>query len=230
METYFDIETIPGQPESEHKAIIAETITPPAAMKQPKTIADWHNGEGKYKGAKEVAIKKAYRDQSFDGAKGEIITMAFAVETYKEINVRKFQRNIGESEKEMISDFFACLTDDLNGRPGLFIGHRVAAFDMRFLFRRCVILGIKPPFKIKFDGRQGVDYYDNMIGWCGYKDTISQDSLAKCLGLKGKPGHIDGSKVWDYAKEGRIDEIAEYNADDVEQCREIYKRITFKNY
>jgi len=193
-------------------------------MKKAETISDWHEGNGKYAGEKDKAIEKKYRDQSFDAAYGEIITMSFAVEDGGIISV---ERNIGESEAMMIESFFSALMSCLNGRPPIFVGHRVAGFDMRFLFRRCVILGIKPPFPIKFDGRHGTDYFDNMIAWCGYKDTIKQDNLAKALGLKGKPNNIDGSRVWDFAKEGRIGEIAEYNRDDVSQVRLIYKKLKF---
>ena len=38
---------------------------------------------------------------------------------------------------------------------------------------------------------------------------------------------IDGSKVWDYYKEGKIDEIEQYNRQDVEQARLIYKKLNF---
>jgi len=224
MNTYFDIETVPGQPELEHKLLISETIQAPAQMKKAETISDWHEGKGKYAGEKDKSIEDKYRSQSFDAAYGEIITMAFAVDDGE---VLSFQREVDEEEAKMIHQFIIALEGQLAGRPPMFIGHFVAGFDMRFLFRRCVILGVNPPFSLKFDGRHGKDYFDNMIAWCGYKEKISQDNLAKALGLKGKPSDIDGSKVWDFAKEGRIDEIAAYNRDDVEQCRAIHKRITF---
>jgi len=224
MNTFFDIETVPGQPEESHKALIANTIEAPTAMKKSDTIRAWHDGEGKYAGARDKAIEDEYRKQSFDAAYGGIITMAFATE---DAEVVSFQRELDGCEITMINDFFHDLVNSLDGRPPMFVGHFVAGFDMRFLFRRCVILGVRPPFSIKFDGRHGTDYFDNMIAWCGYKEKISQDNLSKALGLKGKPSDIDGSKVWDFAKEGRIDEIAAYNRDDVEQCRAIYKRIKF---
>jgi len=225
MNVFFDIETIPGQPEEQHRAIIANSIQAPAQMKKVDTISDWHNGEGKYAGEKEKAIESEYRRQSFDGSKGEIISLAFAVE---DGDIFSFHRGLDESESILLTKFYGYLDDILKGRPPFFIGHRVAGFDMRFLFHRSVILGVRPPFDINFSGRHGKDYFDNMIAWAGYKDTISQDNLAKALGLKGKPDSIDGSKVWDFAKEGRIEEIAEYNRDDVDQVRQIFNRITFR--
>ncbi len=56
MNIYLDIETIPAQPEEKTKAEIAKTIEAPAAMKKAETIADWHNGAGKYAGVKDAAI------------------------------------------------------------------------------------------------------------------------------------------------------------------------------
>ena len=61
MNVFLDIETIPEQPEESAKALIAETIEAPAAMKKPETIKAWHDGEGKYEGVKEKAIDDAYR-------------------------------------------------------------------------------------------------------------------------------------------------------------------------
>ena len=77
MNVFLDIETIPEQPEESVKTEIAKTIEAPAQMKKAETIAEWHNGAGKYAGVKDAAIEKAYRDTSFDGAKGEICTMSW---------------------------------------------------------------------------------------------------------------------------------------------------------
>ena len=41
-------------------------------------------------------------------------------------------------------------------------------------------------------------------------------------------GDIDGSKVWKAVQDGRIDEVAEYCAKDVERVRAIYKRMNFE--
>ena len=57
---------------------------------------------------------------------------------------------------------------------------------------------------------------------------MSQNNLCKALGIEGKPGDIDGSKVWDFYKAGKIDRIEEYNRHDVETVEKIYNRINFK--
>ena len=221
METFFDIETICQQPEEEAKAIIAETIKAPAQMKKAETIADWHNGEGKYAGEKDAAIEAAYRQTSFDGAKGQIVSIALAIEDGETVGF------INDSEKELLREAFSFIKSETKGRPPYFIGHYISGFDLRFLYQRAVINNVKPSFEIKFNGRHKKDYYDTMIEWAGFKDRISQDNLCKALGIEGKPDGIDGSKVWDFYKEGRIEEIKTYNIDDVEKVRMIYKRLEF---
>ena len=40
-------------------------------------------------------------------------------------------------------------------------------------------------------------------------------------------GNIDGSKVWDYVRTGRIADVVEYCKGDVERVRAIHRRMTF---
>jgi hypothetical protein len=229
MNTYIDIESIPEQPEFESKRAIAETISHPAAMKKAETIREWNEGLGKYAGEKEAAIDKAYRSTSFNGAKGQICSISFAVADREIISFTD-----RDGEKALLSSFVEALMKELDiaghgQRPPFFIGHYLSGFDLKFLFHRLVINGIQTAFDLHFNGRHDQHYYDTMIAWAGYKDRISQDNLCKALGIEGKPDGIDGSKVWDFYKEGRIDEIEEYNRDDVDKVRQIHKRLTFSS-
>ncbi len=230
MNLFIDIETVPQQPEEQCKAEIAETIEAPANMKKPETIAEWHSGAGKYAGAKDALIEEKYRSTSFDGAKGEIISIAWAVDDGE---VKSLSRKLDESETDFLtvalSGISASVINDNSHSAAIhFIGHYISGFDLKFMFHRCVIIGVKPPFLIPFDGRHGNQFYDTMIGWCGYKDRISQENLCKALGIEGKPSDIDGSKVWEFVKAGKIEEVEAYNRDDVEKVRQIYNRLTFK--
>jgi len=220
MEVFIDIETIPEQPENEVKAEIAETIQAPATMKKQETIEAWHNGEGKYAGVKDAAIEDEYRKGALDGGRGEIISVCASIggkllSLYRE----------DESESSLIAEIFSQITTAGVSSP-YFIGHNVT-FDLEFLWKRAVILGINPGFKIPFNGRHKSDYYCTMQAWAGYGKRISQDKLAKMLGFEGKPDDINGANVWDHYKEGNIERIAEYNQHDVETVISIYNRINF---
>jgi len=226
MNVFIDIETIPQQPEAETKALIAETITAPTAMKKKETIDAWHNGEGKYAGEKDKAIEDAYRKTALDGAKGEVISCV--VSDGKEF-ITEF-RTGSNAEPELLKAIFTqihFMCDNHGSKVDpYFIGHNVA-WDLKFLWQRSVICGVKPTFKLPFGGRHKSDYYDNMQAWAGFGQRISQDNLAKALGIPEKPDDIDGSKVWDFVKSGSVQRVAEYNKHDVETVIEIYNRINF---
>lgn len=226
MNLFIDIETIPQQPELEAKAEIAKNIQAPAQMSKPETIAAWHAGEGSYAGVKESLIEETYRKTSFDGGKGEIISVAFAG---MEGPVLKCHRGMFAEESEMLEAVKFELLSMLGGKAPWFIGHNIGGFDLKFLFQRFVINRVNPQIDFKHWGRHGSQYYDTMQAWAGYGNRVSQDSLCKALGIEGKPEGIDGSKVWDFYKAGKIVEIADYNADDVEKVRAIYKRMNFMN-
>ena len=228
MNIFIDIETIPQQPEMEIKAIIAKTIKAPGSMSKPETIEQWHKGEGKYAGIKEKAIENQYRKTSFDGAKGEIISIAWAVEDREVKNLyRGLDDDISSYEGLMLSAFFNSLNVDLDKRKPFFIGHYISEFDLKFLFQRSVINSIDPGIDLMQWAKHGTMLYDTMSAWAGYGNKISQDNLCKALGIEGKPDDIDGSKVWDFVKSGDVKKVSAYNKDDVEKIREIYKRMKF---
>lgn len=230
-QVYLDTETIPEQPEDEARQVISENITPPGNMKSPATISDWENGRGKYAGAKDIAIEEGYRKTALNGAKGQICSIAYAV---KDDKIRSFSLYGYETETDILNAFIGSLSKDLlkenRAWTPFFIGHRLAGFDLKFLYHRFVINKIDPGYELPFYGRNKHDYYDTMVSWSGsynLKDSISQNDLCKALGIEGKPDGIDGSKVWDFFKEGRIEEIEAYNRDDVDKVRQIYKRLNF---
>lgn len=247
-----DIETIPGQglfegfleevknnfkaPSSLSKKQALEDMglhpeaQPQKYWTKDDTIRQWEKVMSSTK-AHEVA-EENWRKTSFDGAKGEIISICCAI---NEEPVMAFSRNVEvsgdsvliSSEAEMLETFFWDVSAQLNARKPYFVGHNIGSFDLKFIFQRSVINKILPTFKIPFAGRHSSDYFDTMIAWAGYKDTIKQDALCKALGIEGKPGDIDGSKVWDFVKSGDVERVVEYNIDDVQKNREIYRRLNF---
>lgn len=225
---FIDNETIPQQPELEAKAEIAKTIEAPATMKKPETIADWHNGDGKYAGVKLETIENAYRKTSFDGAKGELISVCFGT---REDDLKVVYRELGGCEKQLLINVFAGITEMCSNHGSdtqpYFVGQYVAGFDLKFLFHRAIVLGINPGFKLPFYGRHGKDFYCTQQAWAGYNGRMSQDNLCHALGIEGKPDDIDGSKVWDFVKAGDVKRVAEYNKDDVVKNIQIYNRLNF---
>lgn len=211
----FDIETIPTQ-SPEQIAYIASDIKAPGNIKLAASITAWE------KENKQSAIDEAVAKTSFDGAYGSICCIGWA------IGDGEVKSSIG-LEKNIIEDFFDDLV--LNNPRDLnmtFVGHNVSSFDLRFLFQRAVILGIKPPSFIPFNSKSwDKQIFDTMTYWAGYGNRISLDKLSKALDLEGKTG-ISGADVWPMYQAGKIIEIAEYCQHDVSLTRDVYNRLTFK--
>ena len=53
------------------------------------------------------------------------------------------------------------------------------------------------------------------------------DVLANALKIPSPKIEMDGSKVYDYYKAGRLDEIHKYCKGDVETVRKVYHLMTF---
>ena len=245
MKVFFDIETVPAQsgPHSYEHYLAAEkdsfkapsSLTKAQACKdlgligddakytsKDDAIAKWEVKFAEEK-APQVAEEK-WRKTSFDGGAGEVISIAWA---FDDGEILSLARQLDQSESDMISAFFEIIEMECGNKQPYFIGQYIAGFDLKFIFHRAVILGVKPNFNLPFDGRHGKDFYCTQAAWAGYGGRMSQDSLCKAMGIVGKPDDIDGSKVWDFVRDGKVERVEEYNRDDVNKVRQIYNRLTF---
>lgn len=167
----------------------------------------------------EIAGDQAWRATALDGTYGRVLSIAWSVDFEEPTGIIKL------NEPELLALAFNVIADDLDDRKPFFIGHNIP-WDLKFLYRRAVILGIVPPFDLPFNGRHGQDYFCTSQAWCSHGERIKQDHLARALGLPGK-GDMDGSKVCDAWLAGEYGKILEYNMDDVKQNIHIYRRLQF---
>ena len=236
MDQYFDAETVPDQSDGAYEEFY-DAIEAPAQMKKPETIADWHAGNGKYAGAKLNAAEEAWRKTGLSGTRGELVCMSFALDDRDVINVG---RTLEETEASLLVNYFDALNNEIDAaaeeygvdpkyaKVSKWIGHNITGFDLRFLWNRCVINNVRPPIAIPYKAKPWDDnVFDTMVEWAGLtgKDK-SQDAICKAMGYDGK-GDIDGSKVWEYIKAGRYQEIFDYCDSDVEKVRLMHRRMTF---
>lgn len=214
MKIYLDIETIPTQ-NSEHQAFVVENLKPPANYKNADTIEKWLEEN------KAEAISKT----ALDGTFGEIAVIGIAINDEPVVTFYREDWQSADRESDLLqrlSDYLREHANKCNTAPQ-FIGHNIIKFDDRFIFQRSVINSVKP-----YHSASRHNTYDTMIEWAGYgnKDYVSLAKLCQVLGIEAK-GEIDGSKVWDYIQAGKISEVAQYCAKDVERVRQVYKRMTF---
>lgn len=168
-----------------------------------------------------------WRKTSFDATQGHLCCIGWAIDDEDPVSVRI---DTIADEREMLASFFSALRkshQDHSTRQPLFIGHNHVGFDLPFIFRRAVILGVEPPmFLPQLPKAWDDSVFDTMVQWAGHGNRISMDNLCAALGIPGKDG-MDGSMVCDAFIQGRIEDIATYCRQDVERTRAIYRRLTF---
>jgi hypothetical protein len=225
MKIFLDIETLPTRDE-QVIAKLESKISPPGNITKPESIDKWMAEN------KATTLDSAIRKTSFDGLYGELLSIAWAI---NDNDVVVIHQGIYGNERELINAFFKSINplyDERGNRAVIsqWVGHWILNFDLRFLWQRCVVLGIKPPLRIPYDAKPWDDIvFDTKVAWTGlgqYSGVGKLDDLAQAFGMDAK-GDLDGSKVYDYWLAGRIEEIAEYNKQDVEKTRKLYKLMNF---
>lgn len=224
MNIYLDIETI-GTSDPDLIADLTQGIAPPKNYTKPETIAKWEAEE------KPALVKEVVNKTAFDGGAGRIVCLGWA------INDGEASCRADTDEREMLSAFFgvirsAALLHYRGGdtkRPIAFVGHNIAGFDLRFLWQRAVVHGIRPPPSIPFNVKPwDQSIADTMLMWNPERDRkVKLGRLCQYLGVESPKGDLDGSRVWEYVKAGRLAEVVEYCKGDVNAVRQCYQRMTF---
>jgi hypothetical protein len=203
-----DIETIAGTDVPE------DLLKVDSRLKDPDKIAK----------AKEEARQKT----SFDGAFGEIVSIAWAVDGG---DISSSTREYAGEEK-LLRAAVREIDEDVRGARDYssahdyaikWVGHNIE-FDLGFIFKRCVVHGISLPSYFPWPIKPW-DRFINDTGymWGGAKEFVKLDTLAYALlGERKTNSGADVAGMWE---RGECDKIAEYNRDDVRLTREIHKKL-----
>lgn len=200
--TYFDVETIPDQSEGALKRA-KESVKIPNNYKNPDTIAAYI----------EENAQEAWEKTALDGWKGHVACIV--------ANDREYEISDIKDEKFMLQSFFSSLVEST------LVGHNIIGFDIPFLTKRALVLGVKLPIDYIWPRNLkpwDTKVFDTMTAFGNGKEFISLDNLARNLGIKGK-GNTTGKQVHYMWQNGLHDEIAEYCSDDVRIVREIHERF-----
>lgn len=227
MNIFIDIETLPSQ-DLEVKLSIESEITHPATMSKKETIDAWIAEK------KPAAIEEAWLKTSFDGGLGMIACIGIAIDDNKPYKF--YSEDWLNNETKIIQEAFAYLDENRKKVTNtsktsietnmVFVGHNLVGFDLQFLRKRCVVLGIKPPNYMPFNVKPwDQTVYDTMIQWDS-KNFVKLEKLAKIL-KAGTKGGIDGSQVWPMVRDGKIKDVADYCINDVEITRNIFNKMNF---
>lgn len=220
---FFDIETLPADIENpdvlEKLQHLYERECKTAAKKEaePPTFEDFV-GQSSF----------------FDGAWGRVLCIALAVND-DEIKCYCSDEKNGWDEKKVLENFWK-----IAGQCDMFVGHNIIEFDMRFIWQRSVLLGVKPswqeedmraPKYLSFAKYRSFPMYDTKQEWTKWSFGVKShlEHIALAMDLPTPKDGIDGSQVADFYKKGEIQKICDYCKRDVETTRAIYKRMTFDN-
>jgi hypothetical protein len=209
-----DIETLPATSERVAKRI-ADKIKPPGTLKKAESIQKWIDEE------KESAIQEAIAKTGLNGLYGSVLCIGYKIDD------KPADCILGESEADTLHEFNLLMQSfkTFDVHPLTVAGHNLVNFDLRFLYQRYCVNGMKKPPHIPFHAKPwDATVFDTMVKWAGAGNFVSLDDLCFAFDLEGK-GDMDGSKVAQYYAEGRIAEIARYCKDDVEKTYNVFQRM-----
>ena len=163
---------------------------------------------------------KPYQQTALNGNFGRIFCIGYIKEPPKNSPVKI----IKGKEKEILKEFWKIARN-----VDLFIGHNIIDFDLRFIYKRSVIHGIKPTRELNFARYRSDPIYDTMREWekWSLKGQTSLDTLAKIFGFQSSKDKLDGSQVYETYLEKRYQDIYDYCKKDVELTRKIYYKMNF---
>jgi len=195
----------------------AETIPSPTmpAMEDVKIDARLKD-LAKIEAAKQGGQEKQYRGESLQFLKGRILCLCYAVNDEKPIVLTGTEKEIITQFSEMVVN----LGGDLFSYN--YVGHNIL-FDLKFIVNKARLFGLKKLSRILPTDRYDDRIKDTMKAFVlgDYKDFVSLKDMALFFGIDCK-NELDGSKVYDYWKEDRLQEIYNYCQQDVEVVRDIH--------
>jgi predicted PolB exonuclease-like 3'-5' exonuclease len=173
------------------------------------------------RGPLKYPFEEYLKNTGFDGAFGQIVCIGYAMDDQP---VEALGEK-GENERQLLTDFWQIATG-----AKCFVGYNLIDFDMRFIWQRSVKLGVPPTVELNFARYRNSPMFDVMREWTkwGSQKDPGLEQVALALGLQSPKTDLDGSKVWDYYKAGKIKEICKYCKQDVAITRAIYDKMTFR--
>lgn len=211
---FLDLETIPDQREGAAQRA-ASLISAPSNYKDPEKIAAYV--------AERAA--EAWRKTSLDGGYGEIFCIGYALDDEPATVLYRKADSGPEGERELLASFWSMVDEELVDTP-TWVGHNVLRFDLRFLWRRSVVLDVPMHRRIPFDVSPWSDQVqDTMLMWTVDRNSfISLDELLSILGIESRDG-ISGADVWDRIEAGDHRAVIDHCAWNVEEMRQAWRRM-----
>lgn len=212
---FLDVETCPDQKAGAEEAARSR-ISAPSNYKDPEKIAAYVAEKG----------AEAYRRTSLDAGYGEVICIAYAFGNGDIKSLTRTMESGPDGERSLLGRFWAEVEENTDAAL-VWVGHKVAFFDLPFLYRRGAVLGVYPTRPIMPDYKEwSRDVMCTSYMWTGSSQNgIKLEELSEILGINSPKDLLHGSEVYDAALAGEYEAIANYCEGDVRATREIFNRL-----
>ena len=239
---FLDIETIPAEPDDPAWLAYAaaleadlRTTEPPKSMSKPETIAKWRE---EHEASIPATIEAHRLRTGLDPALGRIAVLCYA---RADRPVQALRCDDPSDEGEALDRLGELLAVH---RGYQIVGHNVKGFDAPFLAVRSYAHDLGHVARMVW--RPGAKPWEQpvvdtmdlwpVVGYAGRPSEAvptvrghtgrSLPTLCRLLGIPTDANPIDGSEVAAAWHDGRRAEVVRHCVEDVEQVREVYRRIT----
>lgn len=216
---FLDLETVPYDMAINEDDIIALI---PGTIKKDDTRQKWLEEN------RDEAIKKIIKERSLNFLKCRIVCLSYA------FNDEQVQAITG-SEEEILKIFQSRIKEYVDEKRGGFestfsgftlVGHNIKGFDAPILFLRASKYNLHILQRVMLDNRKGIIDTMGLAVYEKYNTYVSLDSICDFLQIPTSKDKMDGSEVYQYFIDNKIQEIANYCNKDVEACRAVYNQLT----
>jgi len=136
--------------------------------------------------------------------------------------------NTDEAEKDLLEAMEVAAYDLSKGSDISLIGHNLKGFDIPFLAKRFMALGLQVPDFLRVAGKKPweITHQDTMeLLKFGSFSPMSLRSAALMLGIEDPKETVSGAQVADLYEAGELDKIETYCRGDVAATYQIYQKL-----
>ncbi|MFL6208748.1 MAG: 3'-5' exonuclease [Pyrinomonadaceae bacterium] len=179
--------------------------------------------------------KDEYEKTALNGDFGRVLCIGYVKEDERGIESSDVL-GWDETSERFTCDERAILTEFWHMMQGFrpetdrVVGHNIFDFDLKFIYKRSIVHGVRPTVGLSFARYRSQPIYDTMCEWerWSFGSRIKLDRLARVLSLaSSKADGVDGSCVFRLFEQGEHRLIRDYCWRDVELTRAIYRRMVF---
>jgi DNA polymerase elongation subunit (family B) len=155
---------------------------------------------------------------------GHVICIGMGHDGRGELETKALTARAVEDERRILEAFWEVVR---SAREWRFVTYNGLSFDLPYLIRRSVYLGVPPSAGLPLRPYAPDSHFDVMRVLSNWEraDAVRLDVVAELLGLRKWPPGMEGSQVLGLWRAGRVDDIEAYCLGDVRLAYEVFLRV-----